>query len=179
MKQQILFKELVRQAEFGGSLLKGKRKSRRPFSKDKPMHFTFRTSHYRLTSKRVQIGRLIVKLGEKHGVRIYERSVNSNHLHILTQTPIKKCLQNFLRELSIKIVSLVAGARKGKNLLCSFWDSRPWSRIVEWGKAYQIVKNYIFRNRLETEALIPYNRKIKTAQILVHYKSLHERSESL
>lgn len=171
MKQPYLFKEFSRQAEFGGSLLSGKRKSRRHFSKKRPMHITFRTNgDYTLFPKRNKIQNLVIVLAKKHGVRVYERSINSNHLHLLLRTAVKISLQNFLRELSIKIVCLVTGTRKGKRLTRRFWKFRPWSRIVEWGRAFQTVKKYIFRNRLETEGRIPYDRTIKTEKILEDFE---------
>jgi len=170
MKQLLLSKEMKRQAEFGGSLLQGKRKTARPFSKKKPMHVTFRRSHsYRrvpLFAKQTAIVLLVKALARKHGVKVYELSVNSTHIHFLLLSPAKKFFQNFLRECSTKIVGLVTGAKKGQRLLAQFWESRPWSRLVEWGRAFEAVRDYVLRNRLETAGLVPYDRNIATKDIL-------------
>ena len=37
-----------------------------------------------------------------------------------------------------------------------FWDFRPWTRIIEWKKAYSIAKDYVIQNHLEAMGLIPY-----------------------
>jgi len=37
-----------------------------------------------------------------------------------------------------------------------FWDYRPWTRIVEWKKAYSIAKDYVIQNHLEAMGLVPY-----------------------
>ena len=104
MKQLLLSKEMKRQAEFGGSLLKGKRKTARPFSKKKPMHITFqRSNSYRrlsLVAKQTAIVLLVKGLANKHGVKVYELSVNPNHIHFLLLSPAKKFFQNFLRQCS-------------------------------------------------------------------------------
>lgn len=168
--KQLGFKELRRQTEFGGDLLKGKRKGRRPFSRKSAIHVTFRTkASVFLPSERKMISVLVRKLAYKRQLRIYETSINSNHLHLLLRSPSRKLFQDFLRELSIKIVMGITGARKGKSLLSNFWNSRPWSRIVDWGRSFQNARNYVFRNQLETKYLIPYDRTVKTDRILMSY----------
>jgi len=170
MRQLTLCKEWKRQAEFGGELLRGKRKSRRPFAKKKAMHITFRRSwHYgnvSLVRQRKRIEEVIGGMARKHRVRLYELSVNSNHLHLLLGCVLRCSFQNFLRECSIRVVRVMTGAMKGSKLRKRFWESRPWSRIVEWGRAFSVAKDYVFRNRLEADGVIPYNRRVKTTALL-------------
>ena len=170
MKQLGLFKEQKREVEFGGSLLEGKRKGPRPFSRKKAMHVTFRRSDFYSTlsffGKKSKIHSLVNSLANKHGIRIYDFSINSNHIHLLLKSPAKLLFQRFLSECSINIVWLMTGTRKGKRLLAPFWESRPWSRIVEWGRAFFALKAYVFRNRLEASGIIPYDRNINTSQAL-------------
>ena len=134
------------------------------------MHITFKRSHsYRrlsLVAKQTAIVLLVKALAKKHGVKVYELSVNRDHIHFLLLSPAKKLFQKFLRECSSKIVGLMTGAKKGQGLLARFWQCRPWSRLVEWGRALSAVKDYILRNQLETAGVVHYDRRITTKNIL-------------
>ena len=173
MKQLLLSKEMKRQAEFGGSLLQGKRKTARPFSKRKPMHITFKRSNsygrLSLVAKQTAIVLLVNALAKKHGVKVYELSVNPDHVHFLLLSPAKKLFQKFLRECSAKIVGLMTRAKKGQRLVARFWQCRPWSRLVEWGRAFTAVRDYILRNRLESAGVVPYDREVATKKILTEW----------
>lgn len=69
-----------------------------------------------------------------------------------------------MRAISGIIAIKVTGANKTKELKQKFWDYRPWTRIVEWKKAYTIAKDYVIQNHLEAIGLIPYTpRSHKTA----------------
>lgn len=169
MRQLNLFQELPRKAAFGGSLLKGKRKAARPFSRKKAMHVTFRRSdsygELSLLGKQRRIHTLITELAMKHRIRAYDFCVNSNHIHLLLRSPLRVDFQNFLRECSIKIVWLMTKTKKGRRLLTPFWEARPWSRIVDWGRAFVAAKAYVFRNRLEASGVIAYDRSIRTSTL--------------
>lgn len=127
------------------------------------MHVTFRRSdsYSSLSPKSKQITSLIRTLSKKHHIQLYDLSINSNHIHLLVRGKYLKGFQNFLREVSTKIVRLITETKKGKELTASFWASRPWSRIVEWGRAFNTARAYLLRNRLETSGVIPYDRAIK------------------
>ena len=42
--------------------------------------------------------------------------------------------------------------------VAGFWDARPFSRIVKWGKSYFTLARYILRNELEALGFIKYQR---------------------
>ena len=106
---------------------------------------------------------LIPALAQKYGLRLYETSQNSNHLHLLVKTRTRKGLKLFLIALSSKISMKVTGSRKGKPFGKKFFDSIPFSRIVPWGKAYRTAKAYVFKNILEASGEISYApRKAKS-----------------
>jgi len=161
---------MKRVAEHGGDFQKGKRKTKRPFAKKKPMHVTLRRSNnysnVSLLRKQRGIEKTIYDLAKKHQVHLYELAVNSNHIHLLLRGYYLRNFQNFLRDVSIKIVRLMTGTRKGRKLESSFWAARPWSRIVEWGRAFVAAKDYVFRNRLEASGMIPYDRTLKTCKLV-------------
>ena len=109
----------------GGEYARGKRKKARPISTKKPIHLTLRSSYavgvysFRTKRNREFISALIRSLSRKWGIRIYEFSINSNHIHFALRTLTRKGFQNFLRTLGSQIATFVTGARKGR----PFWKA--------------------------------------------------------
>ncbi len=74
---------------FGGDLLHKKRKSQRPLSKKDSIHFVLRSTwamgpnSFLAKRNHNAIRHIILKFSKKFGVRIYQQSINSNHLHLL------------------------------------------------------------------------------------------------
>ena len=160
MKQLTLHPGLRNSPEFGGDLLKGVRKLARPISTKLSMHTTMRASgvgsSFLLTKNARVIRQAIGTLSKRHGVRVYESSVNSNHLHLLTRSRTREGYRSFLRALSGIIAMRLSGAKKGAALIKKFWASRPWSRIVSWGRAFKIACEYVIRNQMESTGQIAY-----------------------
>ena len=109
------------------------------------------------------IRQLLTQMASRWGVSLYEHSVNSNHLHIVLRAKHRVGFQNFLRVFSGQISMKLTGAKKGKPLpVKSFWDSIPYTRICDWGRAFSILKAYVLRNQLEAVGAISYvTRKTK------------------
>ena len=97
--------------------------------------------------------RLLAKHKKRFGLRIYKYSINSNHIHLAVRAYRREDLQNFLRafagELALKILKK-AGLR-GK-----FWDLLAFTRLVEWGKSFKSLLDYVETNQKEAEGLIVY-----------------------
>ena len=55
----------------------------------------------------------------------------------------------FLRAISGIIARTVLGAQRGEPKGKKFWDARPFTRIVAWGKAYTAACRYLIKNQLE------------------------------
>ena len=85
MRQEQLFKDKKTPLEYGGSLLKGKRKGKRPITLSKPLHLVMRselavgklslTRFEQLIRARLEIYAL------KFRIQVYKLSINRNHLH--------------------------------------------------------------------------------------------------
>ncbi len=60
-----------------------------------------------------------------------------------------------------RIAQHVTKSRKGQALKEKFWDSIPFTRIVEWGIALRKLVNYIRQNQNEALGLIPYTPRPK------------------
>ena len=154
----------------GGEYSKGKRKSLRPISTKKPMHVTLRSSEavgklsFRQTRNLSFIENLLPGVAKKWGIRLYRVSINGNHLHFALKAETCRGFQNFLRVVSAQVARFVTGARRGKPFGKRFWDLPAFTRIVEWGKAFSQLCDYVVQNVLETIGAIEYRprgRKLK------------------
>ena len=72
-----------------------------------------------------------------------------------------------MRAISGIIALKVTGTNKLKSLKQKFWDYRPWSRIVDWKKAYSIAKDYVIQNHLEAIGYIAHKPR-NYQKYLVH-----------
>ena len=115
----------------------------------------------RLKKNKVLISTLLFDLSEKFQVKIYNNSLNSNHIHLLAKVPNQKNLHDFLRVLTGQIAQRITGAVKGKKNRCSFWLQPAWKRIVHWGRDFFNLQSYIYQNQLETLGLIPYKTRTR------------------
>ncbi|MFM8270175.1 MAG: transposase, partial [Pseudomonadota bacterium] len=92
----------------------------------------------------------------KFRVRIYNNSLNSNHIHLLVKASHPKDLHDFLRVLTGQIAQRITGAVRGKKNRVSFWLKPAWKRIVHWGRDFLGLHRYIYQNQLESLGLISY-----------------------
>lgn len=138
--------------DFGGSLLLGKRKTQRPLSFKKPMHFVLKSSKAKgvlsFVNYRWEIEKLIRAQSEAQGIKIYDMAVNFNHIHILLQLPNKESYQKWIRLLPAGIVKILKTEQ-------NFFDQRPYSKIVEWGPQFENALNYQLVNQMEIVGLRP------------------------
>lgn len=154
----------------GGTYAKGKRKTSRPFDSRKPMHVVMRSSKaigtqsFRNFENQPLVDKIIRTYAMKFGVQIYKFSINGNHLHILIRAKRKEHFKSFLRTTAGLIARKITGAKKGVSK-GKFWDTLTFTRIAEWGKAFENLRRYVVQNILEAAGVIPYQprkRKILT-----------------
>jgi REP element-mobilizing transposase RayT len=164
--------------EHGGTLSLGKRRSRRPLSLKAPLHVTLRselaTSERSLLRHRPLIEKIVLKAAKSFHIRIYEKAICGNHIHLLIKGRRRADLQNFFRVISGHIAQEIlrkyplppsrGGARKGhaKNQR-KFWSLLLYSRILTWGKEYKLVKAYVIQNTLEALNLTAYRPRGRKA----------------
>lgn len=164
MKKQILKRQKIKQlelfnekviSEFGGELLRGKRKSQRPLSTRRPIHLVLRGDIRRSGSLRRHqsfVEKTIKKFATQFRLKIYKLAVNSNHCHALIKISQREDYKNFVRA--------VAGALAKKTKIK--WVVRPFTRLVGWGRDFTNACAYILKNELEAAGVIAYTpRKIK------------------
>lgn len=151
---------------FGGDLQTGRRKSARVFDPKRALHVVLRSSQCTGAQSLKKFDRKIVDIvnrqSERHGIRVYARANAGNHLHLVLKAPTRRSLKTFLRAVTGLIARKVTGRERGVAVdpteatsrsvdasRTGFWDARPFSRIVSWGKDFTVLQNYLHLNRLE------------------------------
>jgi len=148
MKQQKLFHEKRPDTRFGGSLLKGRRKTKRPLTEGKPLHLVLRSEH---TNKKIffsprdrQMVSLVKHAADRYRVKVYKFSVNWNHFHFVILPPSRKAYVNFVRYLPAQVVHHLS--RTHGVSLKGLFSLRPFTRIVSWGQDFMRVCKYVMVN---------------------------------
>jgi REP element-mobilizing transposase RayT len=132
------------------------------------MHLVLRSSQARgersfLRPGRARlIERLVRKQAREKGVRIYRFANSGNHLHLLVLPRSRRDYRAFVRAISGLIARLALGAERGRPKQAQggrFWDARPYTRIVEWGRAFHVACSYVRLNQLEASGFWPYRER--------------------
>jgi hypothetical protein len=89
-----------------------------------------------------------VDLCGRYGVKLYRYENVGNHLHLIVRFPSRRELRAFLRVFAQGVMFLVTGARKGQPK-GRFFDAIAYTRVVNWGREFTILKNYLWKNALE------------------------------
>ena len=145
------FKGLKGRGEFGGSLLKGNPREQRPFDSSLALHLTLRSDvargPSRLDNHEQKILTTLERLSRRFKVTIYMFANAGNHLHLLLRPPRNRGdFASFLRALAGITARIASGAQRGAAKGVKFWATRPWSRLVAWGRDYKTVYRYVCEN---------------------------------
>jgi hypothetical protein len=153
---------------FGGAYLKGNPKEKRPLSIKRPTHLVMRSQlargRYSFLRYDKKINEIINKQGRNLGVKIYRLANGGNHLHLIILSSSRRAFNAFIRAISGLIARLILKIERGSAKNLQFWEKRPFTRIVEWGKDYKSVCAYLLQNTLEALGFIDYQpRKTRYA----------------
>jgi len=170
-EKQLFFDKLNLNNElsFGGALLKNSHaKIQRPISTKRTMHMVLRSSLCKgklslLDSKNGPLVQKILKIQSKrHNVKIYKIGQAYNHIHLLLLPKTREGFIAFSRAITGLIPRYLLGAQRGRSQGKRFWDKRPWTRIISWGREFGGILKYLEMNTLEAFGFIPYQpRKIR------------------
>ncbi|MBC7421437.1 MAG: transposase [Bdellovibrio sp.] len=185
---------------FGGALLKNRRKSIRPLSRKDSIHFVLRSEwamgrdSFLAKKNYADIDYIITRFAKQFGVRIYQRAINSNHIHLLLRITNRVLYRAFIKAVSGKIASHVMGQQSFRLFLKArgnsfagdgshsakvkreslskrktspeilnknrgFWEFRPFSRVVNWGKDFKTCVSYLKQNILEAFGFVNYTSR--------------------
>jgi REP element-mobilizing transposase RayT len=153
--------EFKRRAIHGHETRKGKRKLFRPIDPTKSLHLIFRSERacgawsMRRFKHIEHIRKLTYDLAKKNRVQVVEYANAGNHLHLLVRVKDRDAFKRFTRTLAGLIARLVTGAKKGQ-AKGKFWDPLFFSRVVEWGRDFLSVVNYVIQNKREAAGEVPY-----------------------
>jgi REP element-mobilizing transposase RayT len=159
--------------EFGGThtesgkRAKGNPREQRPIAQKRPLHLVLRSTLARgsqsflIPTRARQIERIARELGREKQVRLYHLANAGNHLHLVLQPKSRKAFNSYIRALTGVIARITLGVERGKSKGLQFWDARPYTRIIEWGKDYRGVINYLIQNTLEALGFIPYKPRAR------------------
>jgi REP element-mobilizing transposase RayT len=150
---------------FGGSLLrKAKNRTARPLSTKKSMHVVIRSKLAKgemslaAPKNRKLIDDTLKAKAKKFGVKVYKVGNGGNHLHMIIKLGNRYAYNGFIRAFTGTLALKITRSNKFKKLKEKFWESRPYSRVIEWGRAYSIAKDYLLLNELETCGILTYSK---------------------
>ena len=136
------------------------------------------------------IDSIIKRFAKKFGVRIYEQAINSNHIHLLLMITNRSLYRAFIKAVAGMIASHMMGQQsfqlfsKSRRVSVTgdgangskeskktsarqadksqgFWQFRPFSRVVNWGRDFKTCLKYLKQNVLEALGFIPYTTRRK------------------
>jgi hypothetical protein len=150
---------------FGGEHLKHKRKSQRPLDFKKSTHLVLRLkpllpSLMNPRDKNLRKG--FCKIADKYNIKVYQLIFNHTHLHAAILIPDRQAYVAFIKELTSKVVAYFS--RITNIQFKKIFLNRPFTRIVEWGKAFRKLINYLMKNEKES-GLRQLGSKIQSMKI--------------
>ena len=137
---------------FGGELLIVKRKTQRPLSMKKPIHLVLRSSQAKVFipwSRSLE--KLIYNLADRFHVKIYDLSLNWNHIHSVIMIKDRKNYNQFIRALTSLLAEKI---RRHLKITTPIFTLRPFTRILEWGRDFERALDYLLLNQLESLNLV-------------------------
>ncbi len=149
--------------ESGGSQALKKRKVQRTLSGKSPIHLVVRSDKakgiYSFVNHQTTLNKLIIRLGKKHGIKIYAHAVNWDHIHFVIRIFHRQNYNSWIRDLTGQIVQCISS--KTRTQLREFFTTRPYTRLVSWGREFKTVMDYQILNKMEIFGMRP--RKIKNS----------------
>ena len=132
----------------------------RDFKIKQAHHIVFKC-HYRVFSQvrvRQITDSVLIKYGEYFRVKIYHRAIVGDHIHLMVLPKSSNGLHGFLRVIAGQLgmrLKRLGLTPKGRSL----WVSRPWSRVLAWGRSVTIAIRYIALNYLEGQGKVRRTHK--------------------
>ena len=162
-KQLSLFSDKRNSREWGGEASIGKIKSCRPLNSQKYLHIVLKSSHaikdktFSHANNKGMVHSLLKTYLSLCGITLYEMALMKNHIHLLVQLPNRILFQKFLRIFLGVVARKMLNAEKGRAGKVPYWDNLPYTRIVEKGRDFINVVNYIKKNVLDSIVGIDFN----------------------
>jgi REP element-mobilizing transposase RayT len=152
---------------FGGSLLQGKRKTKRPLSTKKPIHLILKSIYKgAFAPGNVSLERLILSQAKKFNIHVYEYALNWSHIHLVIKLKNQTDYHKFIRSLASILAQKIRSKFLANGKTCGIiFELRPFTRVLNWGKDFQNVISYQILNQLEALGLVRRNKKPKSENL--------------
>lgn len=141
---------------FGGSLTTTRvHRTQRPLSTKYPIHLVLRSTKAKgeLSFWKKQnadlIKRLLKKYSVKWGVKVLSCANVGNHIHLMIHLQYRYSYEKFIRGFTGELSLRLQKWNKNKGQAESFWNYRPYSRVIIGQKARLTMEDYIEVNQLE------------------------------
>jgi REP element-mobilizing transposase RayT len=134
--------------EFGGSLLIGKRKARRPLSTKSPIHLILKSSGNKIFHPgNTDMNSIVRSDAKRFGIKIYDLAVNWTHIHLLVKIPSREAYNQFIRSVTAKLV--IYFSKKAGWSLKGLFNLRPFTKIISWGRQFKNGLQYMIKNQIQ------------------------------
>ena len=148
----LLPKEIIpTNASFGGSLRRGKRKIARPLSAKNPVHLVIKSSFARgslsFVNNRKLLDDRLRRSAKKWGTKIMNHKWNWDHAHLIIHIANRTIYKYWIREFTGAVVQALT--KKTGYELKRFFDHRPFTRIIQWGRDLKNAFDYLDLNEME------------------------------
>lgn len=151
MKQLTLFRD-ESPKEFGGSLLKGKRKSRRPLDTTKPIHLILKSNSDDLfLQNKNLIAEILTTYSARFGLTQYSQAIHFDHIHLSFTVTHRLLYNKWIRATTSRLAQKIPGLK---------FKFRPYARIVTWGREFTGVRNYIAINQREADFFLAAHQQV-------------------
>lgn len=138
---------------------------KRPMNSKKALHVVLKSSQaknlksFKHINNEQKVFDIVDKAAKNFGIKIYDYANGGNHLHLLLKASKREDYVKFIKAITGLIARFVNKAERGCPSKNKFWDSRPFSRIVHFGKDFKKVKSYFLRNTLEALGWVKYQKR--------------------
>ena len=183
MKQHSLFKIPSHKKFFGGSLLSGRRKGVRPIASDQALHLVLKSqwatgvNKFTTQVNRRPVTKIILEAAKRYNIRLYKIAISGNNIHLIIRAKKRWLYRAFISVITGLIAQHVMNRQSFKVFMLSktkelagegvpqpekgqaFWQHRPFSRIINWGRDYRNCLAYLTRNTLEALGFFEYKQR--------------------
>lgn len=134
----------------GGQLGAGRRKTARILYSRRALHLVLKSKRSNLRANNKLITEATQKYAGRFGIKVYNCSVQRDHIHYVLRIHDREAYKKFIRALT----SLLA-----RYLGRGLWKHIPFTRIVSWGRGFEKVRSYVSMNEREVLGIQPYRKR--------------------
>lgn len=157
--------------ECGGSFALNRRKSKRIIALKRPLHLVLKADikfSGSLLKNKTKISHEIEKWSSRFGIKLYNQSINSDHIHLNVKLSSLENYKKFIKSLTGRLAQIF----KLKFLL------RPYTKVLSWGREFRNFVNYTIQNQKEALGLTPYKKRKWRRSKLETYQRDRTRKET-